>query len=152
MLSHHGRFHGVSLLAAPGSSPGFMQIVLNLVPFTTVPQIIPGDMDRKQLAETVSRRAGILLLQNLHFHRPWWSDADAEPPRMGSRRVSLICFRFMSVVNNGFSHIHWHRGMDCVSPPKTRRRPFHGGSNPASMRDTVLGGDTQSMPLIFVGQ
>ncbi len=24
---------------------------------------------------------------------------------------------------------------------------IHGGSNPASMRDTVFGGDTQSMPL-----
>ena len=69
---------------------------LNLVSFTTVPQIIPGDMDRKQLAETVSRR-----------------DADAEPPRTGSRRVPVSCFRFMSVVNNGFSHIHWHRGMNC---------------------------------------
>ena len=44
------------------------------------------------------------------------------------------------------------RGMNCVSPPKTRREPIHGGSNPASMRDTVFGGDTQSMPLIFVGQ
>ena len=42
--------------------------------------------------------------------------------------------------------------MDCVSRPKTRRRPIHGGSNPASMRDTVFGVDTQSMPLIFVGQ
>ena len=44
-------------------------------------------MDRRYLAETVSRRAGFLLLQNLHFHRPWWSDADAEPPWMGLRRV-----------------------------------------------------------------
>ena len=92
-------------------------------------------MDRKHLAETVIRR-----------------DADAEPPRMGSRRVSARCLRFMSVVNNGFRHIHWHRDMDCVSPPKTRRRPIRGGSNPASMRDTVFGGDTQSMLLIFVGQ
>ena len=102
---------------------------------TAVTQIISGDMDRKQLAETVSRM-----------------DADAEPPRTGSRRVSVSCFRFMSVVNNGFSHIHWHRDMNCVSSPKTRRRPIRGGSNPASMRDTVLGDDTQSMPLIFVGQ
>ncbi len=64
-------------------------------------------MDRKHLAETVSRR-----------------DADAEPPRMGSRRVSARCFRFMSVVNNGFRRIRWHRDMNCVSPPKTRRRPM----------------------------
>ena len=52
---------------------------------TAVPQIIPGDMDRRHLAETVSRM-----------------DADAEPPWMGSRRVSARCLRFMSVVNNGF--------------------------------------------------
>ena len=31
-------------------------------------------MDWKHLAETVSRMAGFLLLQNLDFHRPWWSD------------------------------------------------------------------------------
>ena len=102
---------------------------------TVVPQIIPGDNGSEDLAETVIRR-----------------DADAEPPRMGSRRVSARCSRFMSVVNNGFRHMHWHRVMNCVSPPKTRRRPIHGGSNPASMRDTVFGGDTQSMPLTFVGQ
>ena len=60
-------------------------------------------MDRMHLAETVSRR-----------------DADVEPPRMGSRRVSARCFRLMSVVNNGFSYIHWHRDMNCVSPSKTR--------------------------------
>ena len=82
---------------------------------TAVPQIIPGDMDRKYLAETVIRR-----------------DADAEPPRMVSRRVSARCLWFMSVVNNDFWRIHWHRVMHCVSPPKTRRRPIHGGSNPAS--------------------
>ena len=40
--------------------------------FTTV-------MNRKHLAETVSRK-----------------DADAEPPWMGSRRVSARCYRFMS--------------------------------------------------------
>ena len=72
-------------------------------------------MDRKHLAETVNRR-----------------DADVEPPWMGLRRVSAKCFRFMSVVNNGFRHIQWHRNMNCVSPPKTRRRPIHGCSNPAS--------------------
>jgi hypothetical protein len=109
-------------------------------------------MNRKHLAETVSRMAGFLLLQNLHFHHPWWSDADAEPPWTGSRRVSARCFRFMSVVNNGFSYIHWHRDMTCVSPPKTRREPIRGGSNPASMQGTVFGGDTQVIPLIFVGQ
>ena len=92
-------------------------------------------MNHKHLSETVSRR-----------------DADAEPPWMGSRRVSAWCLWFMSAVNNGFRRIHWHRDMNCVSPPKTRRRPIHGGSNPASMRDTVFGGDTQSMPLICVGQ
>ncbi len=92
-------------------------------------------MDRNHLAETVSRR-----------------DADAEPPRMGSRRVSARCFRFMSVVNNGFSYIHWHRDMNCVSPPKARRRPIHGGSNPASMQGTAFGSDTQSISLIFVEQ
>ena len=98
-------------------------------------QRYPGDMNRKHLAETVSRR-----------------DADAEPPRMGSRHVSARCFRFISAVNYGFRRRHWHRDMNCVSPPKTRRRPIHGGSNPASMRDTFFGGDTQSMPLTFVGQ
>ncbi len=92
-------------------------------------------MDRWHLAETVSRM-----------------DADAEPPWTGSRRVSARCHRFMSVVNNGFMRIHWHRDMDCVSPPKTRHEPIHGGSNPASLRDTVFGGDTQSMPLIFMRQ
>ncbi len=107
-------------------------------------------MDRKHLAETVSHRAGVLLLQNLHFHRPWWSDVAAEPPWMGLRRVSARCLRFMSVVNNAFKQIHWHRDMNCVLPPKTRRKPIHGGSNPASMRDTVFGGNTQPMPLIFV--
>ena len=89
-------------------------------------------MGWKHLAETVSRM-----------------DADAEPPRMGSRRVSARCFRFMSVVSNDYRHIHWHRDMNRVSPPKTRREPIRGGSNPASMRDTVFGGDTQSMSLIY---
>jgi hypothetical protein len=32
-----------------------MLYTLNLVPLTTVPQTIPGEMDRKHLAETVSR-------------------------------------------------------------------------------------------------
>ena len=41
--------------------------------------------------------------------------------------------------------------MNRVSPPKTRREPIHGGSNPASMRDTVFGGDTQSMSLDIIG-
>ena len=72
-------------------------------------------MDRKHLTETVIRR-----------------DADTEPPRMGSRRVSARCFRFMPIVNNDFKRLHWHRDMNCVLPPKTRRRPIHGGSNPAS--------------------
>jgi len=53
----------------------------------------------------------------------------------------------MSVVGNDSRYIHWHQDMDCVSPPKTHREPIHGGSNPASMRDTVFDGDTQSMPL-----
>ena len=108
-------------------------------------------MDRKHLAETVSRR-----------------DADAEPPRMGSRRVSARCYRFMSVVNNDFRYIHWHRDMNFASPPKTRRRPIHGGSNPyptttdggsagfsgakTCMWGTVFCGDTKFMPLIFVEQ
>ena len=74
------------------------------------------------------------------------------PSLINLGRVSVSCFRFMPVVNNGFSHIHWHRDMNYVSPPKTRRRPIRGGSNPASMRDTVFGGDTQPMPLIFVEQ
>ena len=65
---------------------------------TAVPQIIPEKMDRKHLAETVIRR-----------------DADAEPPWMGSRRVSARCYRFMSVVNNGFRQVNWHRDMNYVS-------------------------------------
>ena len=68
----------------PPSCRKAMLSTLNLVPFTTVPQIIPGDMNWRHLAETVSRR-----------------DADAEPPRMGSRRVSARCLQFISVVNNG---------------------------------------------------
>ncbi|NOQ69263.1 MAG: hypothetical protein GQ573_04035 [Gammaproteobacteria bacterium] len=40
--------------------------------------------------------------------------------------------------------------MNRVSPPKTRRELIHGGSNPASMRDTVFGGDTQSMSLTIL--
>ena len=92
-------------------------------------------MDRKYLAETVSHR-----------------DVAAEPPWMDLRRVSARCLRFMSVANNAFKQIHWHRDMNCVLPPKTRRKPIHGGSNPASMRDTVFGGNTQPMPLIFVKQ
>jgi hypothetical protein len=43
------------------------------------------------------------------------------------------------------------KDMNRVSPPKTRREPIHGGSNPASMRDTVFGGDTQSMSLDIIG-
>ncbi len=82
---------------------------------TTVLQLISRGMSRRCLAEPVSRR-----------------DADVEPPWMGSRRVSARHLRFMSVVNNGFRRRHWHRDMNCVSPPKTRRRPIHGGSNPAS--------------------
>ena len=31
-------------------------------------------MEWDPLPETVCRMAGILLLQNLHFHRPWWSE------------------------------------------------------------------------------
>ena len=92
-------------------------------------------MGREHLAETVSRM-----------------DAAAEPPWTGSRRVSARCSRFMSVVSSGFRHTHWHRDMNRVLPPKTRREPIHGGSNPASMRDTVIGGNTQSMSLIFMGQ
>ena len=42
--------------------------------------------------------------------------------------------------------------MTFVLPPKTRRKPIHGDSNPASMRDTVFGGNTKVMPLIFMGQ
>ena len=74
------------------------------------------------------------------------------PGLINMGRVSAGCFRFISVVNNGYRRIQWQRDMNCVSPPKTRREPIHGGSNPASMRDTVFGRDTQSMPLIFVGQ
>ena len=64
---------------------------------TTVPLIVSINLNRKYLVETVSRRAGVLLLQNLHFHRPWWSDADAEPPWMGSWRVSARYLRSMSL-------------------------------------------------------
>jgi hypothetical protein len=69
-------------------------------------------MDWKHLAETVNRMADFLLLgncscvtllpsihghmQNLHFHRPWWSDEGDEPPWMVSRRVVGGCARFMS--------------------------------------------------------
>ena len=56
----------------------------------------------------------------------------------------------MSVVNKGFRRTDWHRDMNRVLPPKTRREPIHGGSNPASMRDTVFGGNTQSMPLMLL--
>ena len=70
---------------------------------TAVPQIIFRDMDWKHLAETVSRR-----------------DADAEPPWTGSRRVSARCFRFMSVVNNGFRQIHWHRDKKLCIPTRDR--------------------------------
>ena len=82
----------------------------------------------------------------------------------GLRRVSARHLRFMSVVNNGFRRRHWHRGMNCVSPPNIRRRPTYtdGGSadiagavteeQKPAMRDTIFGGDTQSMSLIFVGQ
>ena len=90
-------------------------------------------MNRRYLAETVSRM-----------------DADAEPPWTGLRRVSARYLRFMSVVNRGFRGRDWHRDMDRVSPPKSRRKPVHGGSNPASMRDTVFGGDTRSMPLMLL--
>jgi hypothetical protein len=41
--------------------------------------------------------------------------------------------------------------MNRVSLPKTRREPIHGGSNPASMQDTVFDGDTQSMSLNIYG-
>ena len=75
-----------------------MLSTLNLVPFTSVPQILSRDMDWRYLAETVSRR-----------------DADAEPPWTGSRRVSARYLRFMSVVNKGFRHRHWYRDMNCVS-------------------------------------
>ena len=58
-------------------------------------------MDWKHLAETVNRMAGFLLLQNLHFHRPWRSDADVEPPWMGSRRVSARSSRPISLAADG---------------------------------------------------
>jgi hypothetical protein len=61
-------------------------------------------MDRRYLAETVSRR-----------------DAGAEPPWTGSRNVSAGYLRFMSIVNSSFRYIHWHRGMTFVFSPKTRR-------------------------------
>ena len=65
---------------------------------TAAPKVIPEDMDRKYLAETVSRR-----------------DAAAEPPWRGSRRVSARCLRFMSVVNNGFMRIHCYRDIQAMS-------------------------------------
>ncbi len=107
------------------------------------------------------------------------------PPWTGSRRVSARCHRFMSVVNNGFMRIHWHRDMDCVSPLKTRHIPTYtdvGNADIAgayichpwgleprirpprtvevqvlqeqkpALRDTVFGGDTQFISLIFVEQ
>jgi len=59
-------------------------------------------MDWMHLAETVSRR-----------------DADAEPPWMGSRRVSARCFRFMSVVGNGFREDLAPRPESCVTAKDT---------------------------------
>jgi len=37
--------------------------------------------------------------QNLHFHRPWWSDAGVEPLWTVSRRVVAGCARFMSRIH-----------------------------------------------------
>ncbi len=69
----------------------------NLLKHAAVP-LLSRDMNRRYLAETVSRR-----------------DADAEPPWTGSRRVSARHLRFISVVNKVFRHRHWYRDMNYVS-------------------------------------
>jgi len=40
-----------------------------------------------------------LLLQNLHFHRPWWSAEGVEPPWMALRRVDDGRVWFMSLIS-----------------------------------------------------
>jgi hypothetical protein len=68
---------------------------------TTLPvtSFTARDVNRSQLAMTITRMTGFLLLQNLHFHRPWWSDAGVEPPWTVSRRVIACCARFMSRIH-----------------------------------------------------
>jgi hypothetical protein len=52
-------------LKKPSIFDGFFLFQKNGYPDTAVPQIMPGDLDRKRIAEAVSRR-----------------DVDAEPPRL----------------------------------------------------------------------
>jgi hypothetical protein len=47
-------------------------------------------MNRTHLTTTINRMAGFLLLQNLHFHHPWWSAAGVEPPWMADIYSSAI--------------------------------------------------------------
>jgi hypothetical protein len=86
----------------------------NLTTLTAV-SLTARDVNRAQLAMTITRMAGFLLLgnsscialisyihvtmQNLHFHRPWRSDAGVEPPWTVSRRFIAGCARFMSQIN-----------------------------------------------------
>jgi hypothetical protein len=70
----------------------------NLSTLTTA-SLTARDVNRAQLAMTITRMAGFLLLQNLHFHRPWRSDAGVEPPWTVSRRVIAGCALFMSRFN-----------------------------------------------------
>ena len=65
-----------------------------------VPLTVKG-MEWYPLPETVCCMAGFLLLQNLHFHRPWWSDAASELTRtpcfyLTGQRVTGDGLQFMS--------------------------------------------------------
>ncbi len=74
------------------------ELLLNY--YTAAPLTVRG-MEWDPLPETVCRMAGFLLLQNLHFHRPWWSDTASERTwtpcfYLHGQRVSGDGYQFMS--------------------------------------------------------
>jgi hypothetical protein len=125
-------------------------------------------MDCVSPPKTVSRKAGFLLLgncsciallryihvtmQNLHFHRPWWSVAGFEPPWMGSRRVFGGDTQFMSRCQCMRIKPLFTTDITRKYHAEKRREPVHGGSASASMRLTVSARYFRFMSLdIFCG-
>ncbi len=102
--------------------------------------LLSHNYERHELCVTAKDRiphGRFLLLQNLHFHHPWWSDADVEPPRMGSRRGFGGDAQFMSRCQCMRLKPLFITDMNRKHLAETRREPIRGGSTSASMRLTV---------------
>ena len=71
-------------------------------------------------------------MQNLHFHRPWWSDAGFESPWMGLRRVFGGNTKVMPRCQCIYLKLLLTNDMNRRYLVETRRESVHGGSTPAS--------------------